>query len=88
MTKFAEKFVEKLDRLRTSHGSLKRAAYKRQANALLKSYVKEYDRIGTGKSYREAGDTAVREVVGDFFDTLRLNVGIDTWDLVTWWALR
>lgn len=84
LKKLAEKFVEKLNRLRTSYNTIPYAAYRKQANALLKQYVKEWARVASTKSYPEAGDTAVRECVGDFFDRLRANVGISTWDLVEW----
>ena len=88
LTKLAQKFADKLDRLRTSYSSMPFAAYCKQGNALLKQYVREWERIGNGKSYGEASDTAVREVVGDFFDTLRAKVGIDSWKLVDWDDVR
>lgn len=88
MAKFAAKYVEKLDLIRASwghkKGQLSGDAYRKQIEALLKQYVKEWGRIGSGKQYREASDTAVREVVGGFFDQLREKSGIDTWDLISW----
>jgi hypothetical protein len=46
--------------------------------AILLSFIMGWEKMERYKSYREAGDTAVRECVGDFCDKLALASGI--WD--------
>lgn len=65
-----------VDRLKQAAG---RADYFKAAKAILKDYVEGWQRIGNTKAFGEANDTAVREVVGDFYDKMADAVYGDVW---------
>lgn len=89
ITKFAKKYLDKLNLIRASYYDLSNDKRLKQVNKLLEQYVREYDRIARGKSFGEAGDTAVREAVGNFFDRLRENsAGRVDWRIHRWDDLR
>jgi len=87
MREFAEKYVAKMNLIRASVRDLKPKQAVDQANAVLRSYVGEWQRIGETKQFAEATDTAVREVVGDFFDRLREGFGVPSYALERWGSL-
>ena len=48
----------------------KAGSSRKEVRDALVNYVAAWDRLGDTKTYSEAGDTAVREAVGFFFDSL------------------
>jgi len=82
MTKFGEKYLGKLNLIRRSFHDLTRTQYTQQVRALLTQYVREWRRIAETRQCSEANDTAVREVVAEFYERLRHACGI--WDVPDW----
>ena len=60
----------------TSDSQFKKTA----ARKVLEGYIKAWRKLGGSKSYGESGDTAVREQIGDFFDTLSNSIYDNDWD--------
>jgi hypothetical protein len=67
ITKIAQKALDKLGSLLPGRSDF---GYRTRVEAVLFQFLVEYDRLSFTKAYGEAGDTAVRESVGNFFEQL------------------
>ena len=74
LTKKAETVIRKAEKaMERPYGERHKAI-----NAALVSFLAGWERMGYSKSHGEASDTAVRECVGHFHDTvLRATIGLD-----------
>jgi hypothetical protein len=81
LTKKAEILLRKVEGLVEA-----RKATRKNVNAALVAFVAGWERMSYSKGFGEAGDTAVRECVGDFHDRVYDAVfgsgsaGYDTWE--------
>lgn len=64
LKKLAQKTLDKLE------AAAPRRDYYKRARTILRGYVRAWERLDRTKAYSEAGDTAVREVVGQFYDRM------------------
>jgi len=77
----AQDAIDKLEKAKEKEGRV--STQKRRQ--VLVTYIVKWLRMQRTKSYGEAGDTAVREVVGDFHDKLYEATGGSRFDAMDAW---